>query len=547
PELVMGRSDALTTDPGLEIAPAISPDGRLVAYSAGNSTRMRIYIRPVGGGRTIPLSDDSTAVEMQARWSSDGQSLLFLTRGGVSVAPALGGSSRAIVAPAGSGPVTAAAWSPDGREIAFARGDTLQVVPLAGGDARPLATAFELHSCTWSPDGAWIACVSGNRFAVQLGASFGNLAPTRILLVPVAGGEPVELAAATASNMSPAWGGDGRHLYFLSTRDGPSDIYAQALTGSGRARGEPVRLTTGLGASAISFSTDHRRMAYSVYTAQSNLWALPIPTGAATGVERAVSLTSGRQVVEAMRVSPDGQWLVYDSDLRGNPDIYRLPLAGGSPEQLTSAPAAEFGPDLSPDGRRVAYHSWRTGTRDIEVKPLDGGPVERVTDTPAQESYPVWSPDGNAIVYVDQVVPAAVWVARRDGAGAWSRDPAPLVSEATLPVWSPDGAWVAYIEGARHPNSYGPIAIVPSAGGTPRRLFTPGPDAPMAAKVQWSPDGRTVYFKSFDEVGRASFWAVSAGGGMPRLLVAFTDPDRQSLRADFATDGRRCYVASADR
>src|SRR6266496_1256984 len=112
PVLVMGRSEQLTSDPGLEIQPAISPDGRLVAYSAGNSSRMRIFIRPAGGGRTIPLSDDSTAVETQARWSPDGSNLLFLTRGGVSVAPALGGSSRPVVAPTSDNGATTAAWSP---------------------------------------------------------------------------------------------------------------------------------------------------------------------------------------------------------------------------------------------------------------------------------------------------------------------------------------------------------------------------------------------------------------------------------------------------
>lgn len=90
------------------------------------------------------------------------------------------------------------------------------------------------------------------------------------------------------------------------------------------------------------------------------------------------------QGIEAMLVSRDGRWLVFDSNLRGNADIYRVPVSGGQPEQLTSDPAHEFAPDLSPDGKEIVCHSWRTGTRDIEVKPLAGGAVERMTDTPAQ-------------------------------------------------------------------------------------------------------------------------------------------------------------------
>ena len=115
----IGRSEQLTADAGLEIQPAISPDGKLVAYAAGNATRMRIFIRPVGGGggRTIPVSDDSTAVETQPQWSGDGSKLLFLARGGVSVAPALGGSSRPVIPPAGGAEVASAAWSPDDREV----------------------------------------------------------------------------------------------------------------------------------------------------------------------------------------------------------------------------------------------------------------------------------------------------------------------------------------------------------------------------------------------------------------------------------------------
>ena len=76
--LVIGKATQLTTDDGLEIDAAISPDGRVVAYAAGPAASLRIYLRPVIGGRTIPLSDSAAAQEIQPRWSPDGSQILFL-------------------------------------------------------------------------------------------------------------------------------------------------------------------------------------------------------------------------------------------------------------------------------------------------------------------------------------------------------------------------------------------------------------------------------------------------------------------------------------
>ncbi len=545
--IAIGRSEQLTADPGLEIQPAISPSGDLVAYVAGDATRMRVFIRPVGGGRAVPLSDDPTAVETQPRWSPDGKSLLFLTRSGVAVAPALGGASRPVVPPSATVSVVSAAWSPDGREIAFVRADSLLVTPTGGGEERLVAREVDLHSCAWSPDGKWIACVRFNFGSVTPGVGFGNLAPSAIVLVPSGGGAPVPLIEPRAFAQSPVWSPDGERLFFVSNRDGPRDVYAVAVASSGRPRGEPERLTTGLGGLSVSLSADGRRLAYAVYTARSNIWSLPIPEGAPVTTEAATPLTSGNQVIESMRVSRDGRWLLYDSDLRGNADVYRMPVDGGEPEQLTSDPADEFSPDLSPDGRSVAYHSWRTGTRDIEIKPLDGGPIEHVTATPAQESFPRWSPDGQALLFYDQGVPNSGFITRREADGGWS-EPALVARSARGFDWSPDGRWIAYIglESVDPTVNAGPLMVLPAEGRSARRLLEPTEALPPAADCLWSLDGRTLYYKAHDAEGRASFWSVGAEGGAPRLLVRFSDFS-QSRRKDFAMDGQRFFFAIEER
>jgi Tol biopolymer transport system component len=70
---------------------------------------------------------------------------------------------------------------------------------------------------------------------------------------------------------------------------------------------------------------------------------------------------------------------------------------------------------------------------------------------------------------------------------------------------------------------------------------------PLITDPQWSSDGRRIYFKSQDDVGRSSFWSVALPNGRPRLLVRFDDPARPSFRQNFATDGKRFYFAINDR
>jgi Tol biopolymer transport system component len=396
---------------------------------------------------------------------------------------------------------------------------------------------------SWSPDGKWIALVNGNGEAVTPGASFGNLAPSTVMLVPAAAGAPIAITGDKEVNESPVWSPDSRRLFFISNRDGPSDVYVQEIASSGTPRGAPTRLTTGLDAQSISLSADGTRLAYNVYTARANIWSLPIPSAGPVTTENATQVTTGNQVIESMRVSADGQWLVYDSDLRGNADIYRVKIDGTGVQQLTSEPWDEFAPDLSPDGRMVAYHSFRSGTRDIEVKALDGSPAERVTDSPRQESYPIWSPDGTRLLIFDQAEPYAALVSARTGPGRWSV-PDTIGFGMRAPAWSPDGLQIAY-------------GAMDSTGGTPvgalytmtlashrTRLVHRFQDL-NARGLYWARDGQ-LYLKDHDAQGRA-FIARITDDGRAIPLVRFTDLNRTSNRADFAASADHFYFTFEQR
>ena len=551
PALVLGRAGQLTSDPGLEVQPSISPDGRLVAYAAGHSLQMHIVVRPVGGGRAMRLTTDSAGNEWLPRWAPDGTRVLFLSKGGVLSAPASGGPAREEVAGRPGVIVTSATWSPDGREIAYVRGDSLLAHDLGTGRVRLITTGPDLHSCSWSPDAARLACVSGNDFYVTVGAlfglgpMFGNLAPSRIVLVPAAGGTAVSATDSNSLHQSPVWSRDGRTLFYVSNRQGPRDVYALDVSAHavptlpGR---EPVRVTTGIGAQSIDLSSDGARVVYAVYASSANVWAMPIPTGRRpASAASAVQITSGNQTVEGVRVSPDGRWVVYDSDLSGNSDVYRVPATGGEPERLTRGPVDEFRGALSPSGEELVYHTFQTGTRNVFLLPLrDGGRVQQLTRSTGHLSMANWSPHGTALTFFDMVTDDVLMM-RRDPQGRWG-GPRFVGGRGWRPEWSPDGRTIVFVS-----PTDGRIGAVPADSGAQRDLYVPHGDGPLAELAIYSANGRELYFKSHDAHGRASFWSMPATGGRPRLLARLDDLARASNRFEFASDGRQFYFTVEDR
>jgi Tol biopolymer transport system component len=151
-------------------------------------------------------------------------------------------------------------------------------------------------------------------------------------------------------------------------------------------------------------------------------------------------MTRGTQVIERFDVSPDGRWLAFDSDRGGAQQIYRVPLAGGEPQELTAGGEPAFDPSISPDGREIAYHGFRGGTRQIFVLPADGGTPTQVTT--GSESLSgcrmVARRDGRSVVKAPSTPPRRS-TSSPDAAGRWGA-PRTLLKGGSIGVWAPTDA-----------------------------------------------------------------------------------------------------------
>jgi Tol biopolymer transport system component/DNA-binding SARP family transcriptional activator len=553
PEVRLGRISRISAQPGLEVHPAVSPDGRLLAYAAGPGGRMRIYVRQLAGGRTIAVTDGLAGDEHWPRWSPDGERISFETGRGIYVVPALGGAAKLLVAPPESqlhsagglsdeGPAYLA-WSPDGRKIAFAVGHGIEVRAVEGGPVMRIASVDYPHSLAWSPDGSRLAFVLGNAAFVYAPYAIGNIAPSSIWIVAGSGAPPVRVTDATSLNTSPVWRPDGRTLLFVSDRDGSRDLYRVAVGRAGRPAGAPERLTTGLALHTIDLSRDGRVLVYTDFTDFANIWSLPIPAEGHASSTAAQAVTSGHQRIEGMALSHDGRWLAFDSDRGGRQAIYRVPISGGEPEPLSADSGDAFMPSWSPDGQEIAYYRFREGRRRLFVMPVDGGPPSAVAPDSANQRFPDWAPDGRHLVFhSDRTGRFELYVVERLEDGRWGAPRQLTTAGGQEARWSPDGRAIVYVRNTG-------LWLIAPGGGTPRLLIDTGdPVTPLTPLLaQWAPDGRTIYYKALDPDGRTSFWSISAEGGNPRLLVRFDDPLRPSPRAEFATDGRRLYFAVSER
>jgi Tol biopolymer transport system component/tRNA A-37 threonylcarbamoyl transferase component Bud32 len=531
--LMLGKRTLVAGDPTVEVWPTLTPDGKTIVFTKVVGTDAEIVVQQVEGGAPLVVTAQVPGPNWYQALSPDGSRMIFAGSDGLYLMPTLGGQARRIV----PGPAEFPSWSQDGSRVVYAGIDTLFVQPVDQPARTVLAVGPQLHSPAWSPDGEWVVYVEGNRGFYYN----GNTAPSVIRLVRAWGGPPLALTDSTSFNTAPTWIPGRRAVLYISDRDGGRDIFQLDLRSSGEPRARPTRLTTGLNPDRMSFSADGRRLAWSTLTQTSNYWSLPIQARDSVPLSRATRITSGTQNIEIGSISSDGTWLYYDSDRSGNSDLWRVPVAGGQPEQLTRDPADDFAPAVSPDGREVAFHSVRNGAsnRDVFVMPVVGGPAVQVSTSPGDDRAPEWSADGQALLWRDNLHPDSnTLVAWRDARGAWGQ-PTRFPS-FPLGGWFPDG-------GILMADTLQVWRLDPRSGDR-QVLYQISGGGSYDGAYMLSQDGKTLYRAGY-RPGRAGAtvesWSIPSGPWRSigwRTLAWADEPYTQVVRYGAFVHGGRIYL-----
>lgn len=536
----------LTEFLGLENFPALSPDGRSLAFTADTQGRRQIWVRLVSGGPPLQLTRDDTD-HLYPRWSHDSSSLIYFTpgrqgeeAGSIWEISALGGSPRRVASS-----LTGADLSPTD-ELAFVRlssGKVELVAAKRGSDLKVLAqleTGYLYGAPRWSPDGRFIA------YERRYHGTFDG-----IFVVSLGKNKARQLTAGQQSVNGFAWLPDSSGIVFSSGR-GSIMHYLETfhLWVLRLDEEQPRQLTFG---EDSHVQPDINRSGALVATRirmRSDLWRFPVDGEAASNVRAATPVTRQTAEVRVPSVSPDGREIVYLSDIGGHSNLRITNIETGEARQLTveTDPGLRIGVPLwSPDGRRIAFYWVRQDDFGYSTIFPDGSGLKQVV---SKGWWVCWSADSRWLYYQDQQGTGRRLMKIPADGGS------PVVvraESATMPALSPDGATLYFV--VEVPRATGAIdyeirSASPENG--PSRVLarilahrTPGTALPQFHPVI-SPDGRWLAIPLVDG-STTNIWAVSTSEGTMRQITEFGGrPIFITRRVSWSPDARSIYAAVSE-
>lgn len=496
---------ALPAGLGLASAPAVSPDGRRIAFIGADRAGSRLFIRALDEFDARPVG------------GSDGARQPF--------------------------------WSPDGHWVAFFAGGRLMKASATGGT--PVVVADDASESvggrrserggTWGRDG-WIV----------YGA---NVNPPSLFAVPAAGGVPVPATALVEDSTEqlhrfPAFLPDGQHFLYQVRARAPEarGVFVGALSDASTRRERILAVES----TAIYAPSPEQDQGVLLYVANGRIEAQRFDPARRTtvGPARPLSIEAGSATLfHPAVVGASSHVLAYASQLASGLQIKSVTADGSAPALFNDRQEQQW-PRVSPDGTRLAWLQIDTNQgADIWVEDLARRTRTRVTTTPGRDMGHVWSPDGLRLAYLyDLDEPGHLRIVTADGSGTPQDVHCPRATcEPT--DWSSDGR--VLIVNSREAGSTDVWAIAVAAGGTSRPLLDSRfneRDARLSPNQRWiayltDESGRSeVSVRSLD--GSPRRYTISPGGGDQVVwqrdgkALCYVDPDGRVQRVSVQeTDG----------
>jgi Tol biopolymer transport system component len=521
----------LTTDSGLTAYPALSPDGKLVAYASDRDGdgNLDIWVQQTARGNPVRLTTNG-ADDLEPNFSPDGSQIAFRSEregGGVYVVPALGGVEQ-LLAALGRSP----RFSPDGKWIAYWVGDQsyysrrrIFVVSATGGQPRAVQPEFFSASRPiWSADGKhllfsgardanttergqfdwWATSVNGGP-AIQTGAA-ELLRQTKLAamdrgqLLPGLGTQPSE------------WTRDSIVFSGSSGSAGLSgSLWRASINSEFRVQGPVQRITSGT-ENELQPSAAGAYIAFASVTQYENIWRLRIDpnTGKVFGDPEHVTNSAASDVIPAP--SADGRKVAFTSNRNGNMHIWMKDFASGAESPLISTNFNELPWLLNGDGSRLVYCVFGAPDSSPDggcfIRPTTGGVARKFCADCPVSSILDWFDHDRKVLYKRGITAKSEFDLRDIESGRETVLLKDTKSNVTAARFSPDGRWMSFqtvIDPATRRQIF--IAPIRDEVAAPESEWIPITDGSgLDRNAQWSPGGNLLYFLS-ERDGFRCVWA----------------------------------------
>ncbi|HEV8609288.1 MAG TPA: protein kinase [Thermoanaerobaculia bacterium] len=543
PSLIVPRVIRLTDLAGIEEFPAISPDGKSVAFTAYAEGRRQIFVRLIAGGPPLQITREPADHQMP-RWSPDSSSIVYYSppaalgeiQGTVSEIPALGGSSRRLAESTGG----ADASLVDGR-IAYFRltGERVELVT-APRDAsashvvaRLKAGSYYLYP-RWSPDGRWIAFQRGDGVRFDL------------FVVPSAGGEPRQSTHDQTLINGFAWLPDGTGLVFSSSRASSLPYLPTFTLWEARLKDGRLQQLTSTDGSLVNPDVNRSGAVVAGRArTQFDIWKFPVDRQPRENVRAGLRMTRQTGDVQTPTAAPGDREVAFLSDSGGHANLWVISTGTGEWRQITYErdPGVAVGvPVWSPDGKSIAFVSSRDnlGLRfGLWLVNPDGSNLRRVV---THGFGAAWSSDGRWLYYVEPPDDVLKRISPDGGPSILVR------TESARNVIGSHGSTLYYtrerplVDGRPE---FEIRAATPENG--PSRLLARIPASRVASwqivNPALSPDGKWLAQPLTDQF-TTNIWALSTSTGEWRQITDFDDrPTMIARRVSWSSDGRFVFAA----